>query len=503
MWTRQIRPDLSKPTVRLKLKTHYARPKLKIQPVPYWTFLALGRHLGYSGHSSKGWWYARYRSVGKLYRQRLLGRADDREEADGIVILNYEQARELAWKWFQTRREACDSRHPGARQELDYCPVGPVYTIGHAVEDWLAWKRLSAAATYFYTSLILANHHILPKIGTLAIDEFNGEHFRKFVQEVLEAPLVKGRGPIGRRFSIQRMDGETLRKRKKTANTVISLLRMSLQMAWENGKTDNDRAWRSIRHLRNYDRPRVLYLSRAECRDLLKHCATDLRQLVLGALYTGCRATELIRMKAMDVGRDGYGVYVLPLKNYRPRFVFLPDEGMMFFLGLTKEKRPHDYLFVRSNGKPWGWEYSHDAKAAFRTARLPEEFCFHGLRHTYASQLVQAGAPLSVVAEQLGHANTLTVSKTYGHLSPQIRESEVRQRFTVLSPENARKAARQKKSLTDWRNSLHGSDWRTYATITDLSSRAQYERVGKELITHTGQRSRARVGLPAPRPMYF
>ena len=47
MWTRKIRPDLSKPTVRLKLKTHYARPKLKIQPVPYWTFLALGRHLGY------------------------------------------------------------------------------------------------------------------------------------------------------------------------------------------------------------------------------------------------------------------------------------------------------------------------------------------------------------------------------------------------------------------------------------------------------------------------
>ncbi len=56
---------------------------------------------------------------------------------------------------------------------------------------------------------------------------------------------------------------------------------------------------------------------------------------MLAALYTGCRATELIRMRACDVGRDGYGVYVTPVKRYRARFVFLPDEGMAFFLKLA------------------------------------------------------------------------------------------------------------------------------------------------------------------------
>jgi integrase len=194
------------------------------------------------------------------------------------------------------------------------------------------------------------------------------------------------------------MDDETLRKRKKTANAVIGVLRMSLQMAWENGKTDNDRSWRAIRRLRNYDKSRILFLTRGECRNLLDHCGPDLRLLVLGALYTGCRARELFRMQALHVGRDGYGVYVPPGKNYQPRFVFLPDEAMAFFFNLAKNKGSHELLFTARNGTGWLNLYRYPFKTAVRASGLPDEFCFHGLRHTYASQLVQAGTPLIVVS---------------------------------------------------------------------------------------------------------
>jgi hypothetical protein len=173
-------------------------------------------------------------------------------------------------------------------------------------------------------------------------------------------------------------------------------------------------------------------------------------------------------MQAAHVGRDGYGVYITPVKSYRPRFVFLPDEGMTFFLRLAKGKRSSDLLFERPNGRSWYSYQKYEFKKAVRKADLPLEFTFHGLRHTYASQLVQAGAPLPVVAEQLGHANSDTVSRTYGHLSPQIRESEVRQRFTTLNRENAALANRTRKALKRWRSSLHGSNWRTYAIITDV-----------------------------------
>jgi len=175
-------------------------------------------------------------------------------------------------------------------------------------------------------------------------------------------------------------------------------------------------------------------------------------------------------MEACHVGKDGYGVYLLPSKTHKPRFVFLPDEGMAFFLHLMKGKPVHQCLFVRRDGRRWSDRFRYYFKLAVRAAELPEEFTFHGLRHTYASQLVQAGAPLTVVAEQLGHANTVTVSRTYGHVSPQIRESEVRQRFTVLSPANAKAAESKRKSLARWRKAFRGSDWRSYAAISDLKS---------------------------------
>src|SRR5262249_11314522 len=130
-----------------------------------------------------------------------------------------------------------------------------------------------------------------------------------------------------------------------------------------------------------------------------------------------------------------------------------------------------DQLFLREDGRQWFDLYRHAFKTAVLCAGLPAAFTFHGLRHTYASQLIQAGAPLPVVAEQLGHANTDTVSRTYGHLAPQIRESEVRQRFTILSAENAQLAWKKRKSMQRWRNSLHGANWRTYASIVDIRSR--------------------------------
>ena len=267
---------------------------------------------------------------------------------------------------------------------------------------------------------------------------------------------------------MDRMDDEQLRKRKKTVNTLIGILRVAFQIAWENGKTDSERAWRCLRRIPAVDRPRVLHLSRVECRELLANCRPDLARLVLGALYTGCRVTELINMRCEDVGRDGYGVYVSPSKSFRPRFVFLPDEGMAWFLDLIKNRKPKDSVFMRDDGKPWYGNQKHLFKAAIRNTGLPDEFTFHGLRHTYASQLIQSGATVYAVGDQLGHADPAQVLRTYGHLAPQMREAEVRQRFTVVSSENDEIAQARYEELTRWRDSLHGGHWREYAKIVDV-----------------------------------
>jgi integrase len=45
-------------------------------------------------------------------------------------------------------------------------------------------------------------------------------------------------------------------------------------------------------------------------------------------------------------------------------------------------------------------------------------FRFHDLRHTFGSLLIQAGAPLPYVSEQMGHASIQITADTYVHLTP-------------------------------------------------------------------------------------
>lgn len=460
-WTHLQRADLQCPKTRARLKS---------RTNPYWSLLSYGRHLGLHKRArGKAYWVARYRTKSGWYSQHRLAAASENPK----IGVGYDQARSLAWEWFASPTIASkigDTWPIGQRQQINFCPIGSVYTIAHALVDFIEWKQLAAAESYIHTLVTLANCHIIPRVGTMAADDFNALHLKDFVKDVLETPATSGLARTKPKVAICSLSEDALRKRKKTVNTLIGVLRMSLRMAWESGKIENSRAWHVLRRVPNVDVPRTLHLSRDECQRLLDCCSPELRRLVLGALYTGCRCTELLRMEAVHVGRDGYGVYVTPVKRYRARFVFLPDEGMRFFLELAHGKRPNDPLFMRDNGRPWFANYKAQYKRAVVEAGLPKAFTFHGLRHTYASQFVQAGTPLMVVAEQLGHANALVVSRTYGHLAPQIREAEVRQRFWPLSKKEARLARRDAHKLKAFRESLYGPDWRTYADVTAISS---------------------------------
>ena len=57
-------------------------------------------------------------------------------------------------------------------------------------------------------------------------------------------------------------------------------------------------------------------------------------------------------------------------------------------------------------------------KKALREAELGDGHCFHSLRHTFASQLVQKGISLYMVQKLMGHANIKT-TEIYVYLAPE------------------------------------------------------------------------------------
>jgi hypothetical protein len=77
-----------------------------------------------------------------------------------------------------------------------------------------------------------------------------------------------------------------------------------------------------------------------------------------------------------------------------------------------------EWLFPNDEGKP------HDEsrvrkfhKKGLKDAKLPS-FRLYDLRHTYASLLLAAGAPITYVSAQLGHSNPGTTLKYYARWIP-------------------------------------------------------------------------------------
>jgi site-specific recombinase XerD len=97
-------------------------------------------------------------------------------------------------------------------------------------------------------------------------------------------------------------------------------------------------------------------------------------------------------------------------------------------------------MLVRADGG--AWNTSHQIRPLLRAceqAGISPPISFHILRHTYASLLVMAGAPLQVVAHNLGHADTRMTERHYAHLASSYIADTIRAlspRLGVVEPTN-------------------------------------------------------------------
>src|SRR6476646_1787068 len=64
-------------------------------------------------------------------------------------------------------------------------------------------------------------------------------------------------------------------------------------------------------------------------------------------------------------------------------------------------------------------------------------FRFHDLRHTFGSLLIQDGASLAYVKDQMGHSSIQVTVDIYGHLIPSANISFVDRLDTLTSPQQS------------------------------------------------------------------
>ncbi len=214
---------------------------------------------------------------------------------------------------------------------------------------------------------------------------------------------------------------ERRRRAQDTANRRLNLLRAILNSAYRKDpdRVPNADAWRRVRAFQRVDRPRTRVLAAAECHRLLTCLPADLRALALGALYTGCRLGELQALRVCDTSEGR--VHVQRSKSGRTRYIPLSSAGAIFFAGLVGSRSADARVFEPASRIG----ISRGMRAACAAAGIMPAARFHDLRRTYGSLLLNAGAPVHVVQELLGHADVRTTRRAYAHLTAETLKREV------------------------------------------------------------------------------
>ena len=395
-----------------KLDSRTARANLPARHAPYWQHLDRGQSLGYRRGAKGGMWIARLRAEEGKEAWLTIGAADDHGDAG----LDYREAKRAAVEWFARKAREL-SADPEDEPEL---AAGEAYTVARCMADYLAWYRVHrkpSGARFAETSIAA---HILPALGNVDCAKLTARRIQRWHEAIAAtAPMARTRIGAAQNYRTVNVDDpETVRKRRSTANRLLTILKAGLARAFVSGRIASDDAWRRVRAFRGAGGARVRYLQRDECVRLLNACPAGFREMVQAALLSGCRYGELCRLRVADFSRDAGTLLIREAKSGKPRHVPLDAEGRALFEALAIGRPADACLLTRANGMPWGKAHQVRPLAeACKAARIEPAANFHCLRHTWASHRVMAGAPLLVVAQVLGHSDTRMVERHYGHLS--------------------------------------------------------------------------------------
>jgi integrase len=405
------------------LETRTARTRLRIRRTPYFAKIAKGLRLGYYRGSISGSWIARcYRGVG-VYATEALGIADDTLEADGVKVLDYWQAMEHARRWGERQRLIAE----GMLRDGSY-------TVDDAVTDYLAEIAAEKNPAAVQGAKYVFDAWILPELGAIQVEKLTTDRLNRWRNKLATQPKrIRSKRTAAEPATRETPDDEDARRaRKATANRILTMLKAALNRAFHADRASLDSAWRKVKPFKRVDEAVVRYLSAAEARRLVRACPDDFRKLVQAALLTGCRYSELARLKCVNFNNDS-GTLAIRLSKGKIRHVVLTDEAKQSFAEWTKDKGPSDHVFLRADKGIWGTSrQKRPLDDASERAKISPAVTFHILRHTHGSHLAMNGVPMGVIAAQLGHADTRMTEKHYAHLAPSYVAQTIRANFPVL-----------------------------------------------------------------------
>jgi integrase len=302
-------------------------------------------------------------------------------------------------------------------------------TVAEAGAKWLqdAEHRLEAATVESYRQHLVG--HIVPYIGTVKLSQLTVPLVREFADKL----RANGRSPA----MVKRVIGDlsSILADAQERGTVAQNVARGLSLKKQRKGERRQRIWLKV----GTDIP-----SPDEIRAIVAHLKGRWRPLLLTAIFTGLRSSELRGLQWADVDlkravlhvrqrADRFNTIGAPKSAAGQRTVPMPpllvntlrewklacpkgELGLVFPTG-TGGLENHSNIVQR------GLEPAQIAAGVTRGGKA-KYTGLHSLRHFYASWCINRredggmGLPIKTVQHRLGHASIQMTADTYGHLFP-------------------------------------------------------------------------------------
>lgn len=294
-------------------------------------------------------------------------------------------------------------------------------------EEWLRYKQNYVKESTYANYLILFRNHILPALGERYLEELSTRVIQKKVSFWLSEGRLDGKGGLS----------------QKTVRDIVCVLKKCLQdySIFYNCETPSIH----VEYPSTKKKCRKEILTKRQQESLLARIRNNLDCETVGyalSLYTGIRIGELCALQWKDIDMEermiivnktlqriyikdteqdaGHTKIVITAPKSERAVRMIPISDSLYDL-LKKVycKNKNVYLLTGTKHyiEPRLYRKHYER---FQQENMEDYICFHGLRHTFATRCIEAGADYKVVSELLGHASVNLTLNYYVH--PQLED---------------------------------------------------------------------------------
>jgi integrase len=282
-------------------------------------------------------------------------------------------------------------------------------TFAEAVKEWQEQIAVNLKPSTVRAAESHLAQHIEPRLGSFFLQDMTARNLQAFVTSTAATGV-----------------------RRKTLENILQTVFSILRTARMFGNALPQVKRSDLMLPPNEAQKEVRFLSAKEVGRIINNAKEPYATMFAVMGMTGCRVGEMLGLKIGDLDFNRNVIYIRRSIDSRTKQeqstktknstgeVPMPEaleKRLRVFMKTEYRENPNRYLFANRNGKPYsvGKVTEYGLWPVQDKLGIPHTGT-HAFRHAAASELLEEGAPLTVVQRQLRHGDAKTTLQKYGHV---------------------------------------------------------------------------------------